>query len=161
RTADRRLRHRAVAAGATRSLVPPSPCAVVIFGASGDLTKRKLLPALYNLKAAGLLPSQFAMVGVARGAQSHEEVRDEQTKAIREFATRPVEDRLWSDLRGALNYEAGEFGDPDTYRRLSSLLADVAQTHGTGGNVLFYLAVPPDFFAEIVWHLAQVGLVKE
>jgi glucose-6-phosphate 1-dehydrogenase len=133
----------------------------VIFGASGDLTKRKLLPAIYNLKANGLLPSQFATIGVARREQSHEQFRDEQSKDIREFATRPLEERLWSDLRQALYYQPGEFGDPDTYHRLSGLLADVEQRHGTEGNVLFYLAVPPDFFAEIIWHLAQAGLVKE
>ena len=78
----------------------PSPtCAIVIFGAAGDLTKRKLLPALYNLKASGLLPRQLAIVGVTRKEKSHEEFREEQSKDIREFATRPVDDTLWDELR--------------------------------------------------------------
>src|SRR5262249_46782932 len=91
---------------------------------------------------------------------SHEQFRAEQSKDIREFATRPVEEPLWTDLRQALYYQAGEFRDPDAYHRLSGLLADVEQAHGTGGNVIFYLAVPPHFFADIVWPLGQVGLLK-
>ena len=76
-------------------LGPPPPCAIVVLGAAGDLTKRKLLPALYNLKASGLLPRQLAVVGVTRKEKSHEQFREEQTKDLREFATRPVDDTLW------------------------------------------------------------------
>ncbi len=137
------------------------PCAMVIFGAAGDLTKRKLLPALYNLKANGLLARELAIVGVARKEQSHAQFRGEQSKDMREFATRPVDPALWSELEEALYYQAGEFTDSQTYARLGALLEEVARRHGTGGSVLFYLATPPSFFGEIVRRLGEAGLVGE
>src|SRR4029450_10177513 len=91
-------------AGARR---PAPPCAVVIFGAAGELTKRKLVPALYNLKAAGLLPAEFAIVGVARRDQTHEQFRDEQTRSIREFATTRVDEALWAELRDGVDFQGG------------------------------------------------------
>src|SRR6266567_4913345 len=106
-------------------LRPSPPCTIVIFGAAGDLTKRKLLPALYNLKASGLLPRQLAIVGVTRKEKSHEQFREEQSKDIREFATRAVEETLWEELRSALYYQAGEFTDPETYTKLKALLDEV------------------------------------
>ncbi len=142
-------------------LRPSPPCAIVVFGAAGDLTKRKLLPALYNLKASGLLPRQLAIVGVTRKEKSHEQFREEQTKDIREFATRSVDDALWTEIRDALYYQAGEFTNPATYAKLGALLKDVARDHATGGNVLFYLATPPDFFGEIVKRLGEAGLTGQ
>ena len=124
--------------GSPEPLRPARPCAVVIFGAAGDLTKRKLLPALYNLKAHGLLPRELAIVGVARKPMSHDQFRHEQSKDIAEFATMPVDQKLWADRRDTLYYQAGEFGDPATYSRLAALLDEVARAHGTGGNVLFW-----------------------
>ena len=142
-------------------LRPSPPCAIVIFGAAGDLTKRKLLPAIYNLKASGLLPRQFAVVGVARKEKSHEQFREEQTKDIREFATRSVDEASWKEIRDTLYYQAGEFTDPATYSELGTLLMDVARDHVTRGNVLFYLATPPDFFGEIVKRLGEAGLTRQ
>jgi len=142
-------------------LRPSDPCTIVIFGAAGDLTKRKLLPALYNLKANGLLPRELAIIGVTRREKSHEQFREEQSKDIAEFATRPVEEALWGPLREALYYQAGEFTDPATYSKLSALLKEVGKKHNTGGNVLSYLAVPPNFFAAIVRRLGEAGLVRE
>ena len=142
-------------------LRPSPPCAIVMFGAAGDLTKRKLLPAIYNLKASGFLPRQLAVVGVTRKEKSHEQFREEQSKDIREFATRPVDEALWKEIRGALYYQAGEFTDPATYSKLGALLEDVARDHATGGNVLFYLATPPDFFGEIVKRLGEAGLTEQ
>src|SRR5215510_8068510 len=143
----------------TPGLKPTPPCTFVIFGAAGDLTKRKLLPALYNLKAASLLPRQFAIVGVARKQKSHEQFREEQSKDIREFATQKVDEALWNELRSGLFYESGEFTDPATYTKLKALLEEVARSQHTMGNVLFYLATPPEFFAEIVKRLGEAGLV--
>ncbi|HET7875031.1 MAG TPA: glucose-6-phosphate dehydrogenase [Methylomirabilota bacterium] len=140
---------------------PGDPCAIVIFGAAGDLTKRKLLPALYNLKVQGLLSRQCAIVGVTRKEKTHEQFREEQTRDVHEFATTKVDDVLWGELREALYYQAGEFTNAQTYTRLAELLKDVERKHGTGGNVLFYLAVPPNFFAEIVERLGEAGLVRE
>ena len=144
----------------TPGLKPAPPCTFVIFGAAGDLTKRKLLPALYNLKAASLLPRQLAIVGVARKQKSHEQFREEQSKDIREFATQKVDEALWNELRSGLFYESGEFSDPATYAKLKALLEEVARSQHTMGNVLFYLATPPEFFGEIVKHLGEVGLVR-
>ena len=141
-------------------LKPAPPCAFVIFGAAGDLTKRKLLPALYNLKAAGLLPHQLAIVGVTRKEKSHEQFREEQTKDIHEFATQKVDEALWSELRASLFYQSGEFTDPATYTRLKTLLEEVGHSQHTMGNVLFYLATPPEFFGEIVKRLGEAGLVR-
>jgi glucose-6-phosphate 1-dehydrogenase len=143
----------------TPGLKPAPPCTFVIFGAAGDLTKRKLLPALYNLKAAGLLPRQLAIVGVARKQKSHEQFREEQSKDIREFATQKVDESLWNELRSGLFYESGEFSDAATYTKLKALLEEVARSQHTMGNVLFYLATPPEFFGEIVKRLGEAGLV--
>jgi glucose-6-phosphate 1-dehydrogenase len=145
-------------AGAGR---PASPCTFVIFGAAGDLTKRKLVPALYNLKTAGLLPREFAILGVARRDQTHEEFREELTRSIQEFATTRVNETLWGELRSTTYFQAGELSDPATYTQLANLLADIAKRHGTGGNVLFYLAIPPSLFGEVVRRLGEAGLVQE
>jgi glucose-6-phosphate 1-dehydrogenase len=144
-------------AGAGR---PAPPCAVVIFGAAGDLTKRKLVPALYNLKTAGLLPREFAIVGVARRDQTHEHFRDELSGSIQEFATTRVDAGLWEELRGATYFQVGELTDPAVYAQLADLLAEIAKRHGTGGNVLFYLATPPSLFGEVVRRLGEAGLVQ-
>ena len=148
-------------ASAPGSLRPAGPCAIVIFGAAGDLTKRKLLPALYNLKVNGLLPRELAIAGVTRKEKSHEQFRAEQSQDMRDFATQAVDEALWSELRQGLYYQAGEFTDPATYPKLAALLEEVARTHRTGGNVLFYLAVPPSFFAEIAERLGAAGLLRE
>ena len=139
---------------------PAPPCAVVIFGAAGDLTKRKLVPALYNLKALGLLPREFAIVGVARREKTHEEFREEQTHSIREFGTARVDPHTWAELREAMYFQAGELSDPAAYTQLADLLAQVAKRHGTGGSVLFYLAIPPSLFGEVVRRLGEAGLVQ-
>ena len=140
-------------------LKPSPPCVFVIFGAAGDLTKRKLLPALYNLKASRFLPRQLAIVGVTRKEKTHEQFREEQSKDIHEFATQAVDEALWAELRSNLYYQSGEFTNPETYTKLKALLDEVAKTHNTQGNVLFYLATPPDFFGEIVKRLGEAGLV--
>jgi glucose-6-phosphate 1-dehydrogenase len=134
---------------------------VVIFGAAGDLTKRKLVPALYNLKALGLLPREFAIVGIARREKTHEQFREEQTRDIREFATARVDDALWAGLRDATYFQAGDLSDPAVYAQLGGLLAEAAKRHGTGGNVLFYLAIPPSLFGEVVRRLGEAGLLRQ
>src|SRR5262249_45330391 len=143
------------------TLRPAGPCTIVILGAAGDLTKRKLLPALYNLKIAGLLPHGLALVGVARKPKSDEQFREEQSKDILEFATTPVDQALSADLRDALYHRAGDLTAAQTYLDLSTLLEEVARKHATGGNVLFYLATPPGLFGEIVRRLGEAGLARE
>src|SRR4030095_934080 len=106
------------------------------------------------------LPHQLAIVGVARKEKSHEQFREEQSKDIHEFATQPVDEALWAEVRPALYYQAGEFTNPQTYTKLKTLLDEAAKTHHTMGNVLFYPATPPEFLGEIVKRVGEAGLVQ-
>ena len=145
----------------TESLRMPYPCAIVIFGSTGDLTKRKLLPALYNLAATGLLPKQFAIVGYASPALTEDSFRDQLTREIKEFATSPIEPRIWDWLLERIHYVQGDFQDASAFERLSSTLAEVDERHGTEGNRLFYLATAPKFFGEVIRQLGGAGLAKQ
>jgi glucose-6-phosphate 1-dehydrogenase len=142
-------------------LAPGESCAFVAFGAMGDLTKRKLLPSLYNLRANGLLPKNVAIVGVARRPLDNNSYREYATKALREFATRPVEDQVWNDYVERIHYVRGDFEDPQTYSGVAEALAHASQVHGTAGNAVFYLATPPDEFGKIVRGLGNAGLTRE
>ncbi|HZY05715.1 MAG TPA: glucose-6-phosphate dehydrogenase [Anaeromyxobacteraceae bacterium] len=140
---------------------PGDPCAIVIFGVRGDLTRRKLLPALYNLRGNGLLPREFAIVGVGRRESDDAGLREELGRALRTFATRPVKDEVWADFRERLHYVRGDIEDPATYRRLADRLGELEREHRTGGNVLFYLATPPAEFAAVGRNLGAAGLSRE
>ena len=144
-----------------RALRPADPCAFVIFGAAGDLTKRLLLPALYNLAAARLLPDGFCLVGVARHDLSAEQFRHDMREALREFATGQVAPETLDRLLSCCRYVHGDFDDPATFERLRSELADVGRGRGTRDNCLFYLATPPDLFAEVARQLGKSGLADE
>jgi glucose-6-phosphate 1-dehydrogenase len=136
------------------------PCAMVVFGAAGDLTKRKLIPALYNLASNHLLPDQFAVIGLARAEMSTEAFREKTTQEIREFATTSVDPALWDWLVRRLYYLPGEFEEPETYQRLQQMLAQVDKEHHTEGNYLHYLATAPRFFSSVVKQLGAAGLVR-
>jgi glucose-6-phosphate 1-dehydrogenase len=140
---------------------PAGPCAFVIFGAAGDLTKRLLVPALYNLAAAGLLPQEFAVVGVARGEMSDETFRARMGDALHEFATGSVSPEIVRDLTARFSYVRGDFDDPNTYRLLADKLSAAERKCRTGGNCLFYLATPPAVFTLAAERLAQAGLLRE
>ena len=140
---------------------PGDPCTIVIFGASGDLTKRKLLPALYNLKALKLLPANFAVIGVAVSDGNDEMYRDKITQNIKQFATRPVDDKEWDDFVKRSYYIRGDFKAIDTFQHLAAKIADAQKTWNLPGNVLFYLAVAPTFFATVVEQLNAAGLSQE
>lgn len=140
----------------------PEGCALVIFGASGDLTRRKLLPALYALMCDGLLPERFAVIGFARREKDHEAFRTEMRRAVEQYGRlRPVTSETWNRLAQSLYYVAASFDDPAGYERLRALLADVDQRHGTAGNRLYYLATPPGAYTEIIAHLGTTGLVSD
>ncbi len=151
----------AIQAAGTASGLPAGPCAIVIFGAAGDLTKRKLIPALYNLAKGRLLPKEFAVIGLARNELTTEEFRERLTQEIQEFATAKVDSDIWDDFVKRLYYVAGSFGDPAAYQKLQAQLADVDRDHGTKGNYLYYLATNPSFFSEIVKQLGASGLVRQ
>jgi glucose-6-phosphate 1-dehydrogenase len=140
---------------------PADPCCLVIFGASGDLTHRLLVPALYNLAASGLLPDAFALIGVARSESSSEAFRDDLAKSLPQFATRKVDDAIAKKLLACVAYVQGAPDDAKTYDKLGRELGRIEREHKTGGNRLFYLATPPAGFAPIGSHLGESGLARE
>ena len=131
---------------------------MVIFGASGDLTKRKLIPALYSLARQGLLGEQFAVVGLARSEMSHEQFRQKLTDDMKEFGTHEVDPDLWAKFVKRLYYLPADLTEPHTYEKLADLLAEVDQNHGSGGNYFYYLATAPSFFAPVIEQLGRAGL---
>jgi glucose-6-phosphate 1-dehydrogenase len=137
------------------------PCVMVIFGAAGDLTKRKLIPALYNLAKDELLSREFAVIGVARDDYSTESFRAEISSRAKEFATGDIEPDLWEWLERRLYYVQGEFDDAATFQHLQKQLEKIGQEHGTHGNCLYYLATPSQFFATIIKRLGEAGLTKQ
>src|SRR5579862_276740 len=137
------------------------PGAMVIFGATGDLTGRKLFPALYNLAASHMLSPNFAVVGVARNDFSEEEFRKIMGEQLVKFATGNVDPDLSNWLLNRLYYVAGEFHDQQTYAKLAQKLPQVDEKHHTGGNYFFYLATSPVFFGDIVEQLGASQLAIE
>ena len=140
---------------------PAGPCAVVIFGASGDLTRRKLIPALCNLAQSKLLPGQFAIVGYAVDALNTDSFRQQLSEGIKTFATGPVDEKVWAWLMERTYYVQGDFKDPAAYERLRVQIEQADHEHRTEGNRLFYMAVAPDFIAEIIGELGKTSLTRE
>jgi glucose-6-phosphate 1-dehydrogenase len=140
---------------------PGDPCVMVIFGASGDLTKRKLLPALYNLAKDNLLSKEFAVIGFARNELTTQEFRDKLSSEIAGFATTAVDPALWKWFSERIYYVTGEFGDPAAFARLKAQLEEAQAAHHTRGNCFYYLATAPAFFSSIVKQLGAAGLVEE
>src|SRR3954464_13176952 len=138
----------------------PQACTVVIFGATGDLTMRKLIPALYNLSADGELPPAVAIVGFARRPKTDEVFRKEQQESTTKFSRQQVRDEIWDDFAQALFYHQSEFHDATGYKTLAERLEKIAKERGTGGNRLFYLAVAPDQFEAILKNLKTAGLTE-
>jgi glucose-6-phosphate 1-dehydrogenase len=137
----------------------PEPCAMVIFGASGDLTKRKLLPALYSLYRDRLLPHAFSVVGFARRAIPDfvQQMRD----GVGSFARRrPVDDAVWSSFSEGISYVEGAFDDLSAYARLKTQLEQIDKSRATAGNRVFYLSTPPSYYPMILEKLGQAGLVN-
>ena len=149
-------------AASNRELRRPEPCAFVIFGAAGDLTKRLLLPALYNLAAAKHLPDDFCLVGVARYDLSDQDFRQQMRDALRDFATEITVPETRDALLSRCRYVRGDLDDPSTYARLKAVLTAVDENGvETPDNYLFYLATPPDLFATVARQLSKSGLAKE
>jgi len=151
------------------SALPPPSCALVIFGARGDLTKRLVVPALYNLLKLGLLPDRFAVVGVDHNQLTAEEWRTGLHDFCRtgleqkggESDPSSIDETVWRQLADRMSYVTGDFLDAEAYKRLGKHLAEADAAHGLGGRVLFYLAVAERFFGAIVDRLGAAGLVKE
>jgi glucose-6-phosphate 1-dehydrogenase len=138
-----------------------APCVMVIFGASGDLTKRKLIPALCNLAADGLLPKQFAIVGFATNDYTTESFRKMLGEEIPKYAATPVDFKCWDSMAERIYYVRGDFQDAEAYKRLKEQVEQADKTHNTLGNRFFYLAVAPRFFSPIAKMLGDCGMTKE
>src|SRR5579862_7087432 len=143
--------------GETRGERIPEPCNMVIFGASGDLTHRKLLPALYNLELGHLLPQEFCTIGFARRPKTDQEFRAEMRVAVNEFSRQsPVQEDIWQNFQQRLFYVPSTFEDPQGYQRLLELMRKNDQEHGTRGNRLYYLSTPPSEHGAIVQQLHEL-----
>ncbi len=139
-----------------------NPCIIVIFGATGDLTAKKLMPALYNLAKDGGLPAQFACVGFARRPKSHEEFRAEAKAAISKHSrTKPIDETLWAQFQEHIFYHTSEFHEEKGYVELREFLSDLDNRFGTAGNRIFYLSTQPSFFTTICDKLHSTGLIYE
>ena len=138
----------------------PDPCAVVVFGATGDLTARKLMPALYNLSRERLLPSGFSVVGFARRDWSDEQFRAAMKEAVTKYSREPIQEDIWDSFAHELHYVRSDFSEIEGYRRLADRLDKQDAAHGAAGNRLFYLATPPHAYASIAQHLGEAGLVR-
>jgi glucose-6-phosphate 1-dehydrogenase len=138
-----------------------APCIIVIFGASGDLTKRKLIPALYNLAKEKLLPDNFAVVGYARREIGTAAFRERMKADTAEYAGSEMDPEVWKWLESRLYYQRGDLQTTEHFADLQKVLAELDAKHGTEGNLLFYLATAPDLFAPVVQRLQALGLTSE
>jgi glucose-6-phosphate 1-dehydrogenase len=138
---------------------PAPPCAIVIFGASGDLTHRKLIPALFDLYQAGLLSKNFAVVGFSRSALSNDDFRRTAREGIEHYAGGgPIASKAWEQFSTSLHYVSGKFDEPASYQVLRERLEAIDSAHGTQGNRIFYLATPPELFRVITAQLGDANL---
>lgn len=140
----------------------PSPCVFVIFGASGDLTRRKLVPALYNLAVSRLLPAGMSIVGFAITDVTSEQFRTNMKADSSQFSRRrPLDEAIWNDFASRLYYVSGSFEDPANFIKLRDKLDELDRTNGTRQNRIFYLAIPPSLFSMVGGNLAKAGLVAD
>src|SRR5580700_8643795 len=164
---DIRVEDRPRAQAKTSRKAPP--CALIIFGAGGDLTKRLLMPAIYNLAKAELLSERFAIIAVDRTPKPVEAFREYLAEGVRDFisdtasgpASEPFDTRAWEFVERRIIHFAGDLTEPDTYARLYDLHERTAAQYNTGGNAVFYLAVAPQLFGTIIEQLGAVGLTQE
>ncbi|GAA0967750.1 glucose-6-phosphate dehydrogenase [Acrocarpospora macrocephala] len=136
------------------------PCVLVLFGVTGDLAKRKLLPAIYDLGNRGLLPPGFSLVGFARRDWAHEDFAQVTYEAVKQYARTPFRDEVWKQICEGIHFCPGEFHDEGAFDVLAMMLKEIDETRGTGGNYAFYLSVPPKFFPTVVEQLKRTGLAQ-
>ena len=160
---------QAVEPSPRRQASPADPCAMVIFGGSGDLTNRLLIPALYNLSRAKELPEKFAVIGVGLTQRStaswrnhlYDSLKNFVGNAAAEFGVDQVDERAWTRLADKLSYTQGDLTNPELYENIRAALDEVKRTHGTQGNVIFYLAVADRFFGTVVEQLGKAKLTNQ
>lgn len=149
-------------AGTAKTLLP-QPCVLVIFGAAGDLSWRKLLPAIYNLNVDGVLPSNFAVIGFGIGSQGDgdEWIRTRAKDGIQHFSRQPLDENHWQDFARALFYIEGSFNDAQAFAHLKARLEAIDQQFGIPGSRVFYLAIPPSTAEVCVAHIKKAGLIHD
>ncbi len=139
----------------------PPPAAIVFYGASGDLVKRKLVPALYHLRRERKLSPETCIVGVARREWTHDYFRQQMREGIEEFSDGIGSEDIWKDFAENLFYSPGDIDNPESYQKLNTLLIEIDKTRGTRGNRVFYLSVAPKFFPEAIRQLGASGMLDD
>ncbi|MGK7920209.1 MAG: glucose-6-phosphate dehydrogenase [Trichodesmium sp.] len=139
----------------------PEPQILIIFGASGDLTQRKLVPALYQMKLERRLPPELTIVGVARREWSNDYFREQMRTGVEEFGGGLQSEELWNDFAKGLFYCPGNIDKPEDYQKLKELLSELDEQRGTRGNRVFYLSVAPSFFGEATQQLGAAGMLED
>lgn len=148
-------------AAARSSVSPADPCTIVIFGASGDLSRRKLIPALYGLAAQNCLARRFAIIGFARTPMADEAFQQTAVDAVKKFAdSATLREQECKEFVGALAYVSGDYHSPEAFEKLKMRLEDLDRAHNLNGNRLFYLATPPEIYPVVIEQLHKAGLTK-
>ena len=128
----------------------PEPCALVVFGITGDLARKKLLPAVYDLANRGLLPTNFALLGFARRDWEDQDFAELSRESARQHARTPWREEVWERLAGNVRFVQGAFDDDDAFDQLAATLGELEGSHGIGGNAAFYLSIPPAMFPTVL-----------
>ena len=136
----------------------PEACTVVIFGATGDLAHRKLIPALYNLQVEGALPAGVKIIGFARRTKSDEEFRSGLEEVNKKVSRSGHDETIWAEFAQNVHYHQSEFQDEDGYKRLANRLEEIDRERGGSGHRLFYMASSPEYFDDILQHLRGAGI---
>jgi glucose-6-phosphate 1-dehydrogenase len=160
-TADRLEGATAVAPAKKSSISPADPCTIVIFGASGDLARRKLVPALYSLAAQNCLARRFAIIGFGRTATTDEKFQQSAIESVKKFGDAvAAQQEECAEFAKALAFVSGEYDHPEAFEKLKQRLEELDRAHQLNGNRLYYLATPPDIYPVIIEQLAKAGLAK-
>jgi glucose-6-phosphate 1-dehydrogenase len=139
----------------------PEPCALVVFGVTGDLARKKLLPAIYDLANRGLLPADFVLLGFARRDWDHGDFEDVAMEAAREHARTEWKDDVWARLSGDIKFVPGSFDDDEAFDTLTDTLDELCESHGIKGNAAFYLSIPPAMFPTVLQQMERTGLADD
>ncbi|NUP73319.1 MAG: glucose-6-phosphate dehydrogenase (NADP(+)), partial [Sinomonas sp.] len=136
------------------------PSALVLFGVTGDLARKKLMPAVYDLANRGLLPPSFALVGFGRREWAHEDFAEEVKSSVKQYARTPFDEAVWAQLNEGVRFVRGAFDDDEAFERLKATLEELDEKRGTRGNHAFYLSIPPKAFEQVCRQLSDHGLAQ-
>jgi len=136
------------------------PASLVLFGVTGDLARKKLMPAVYDLANRGLLPPSFALVGFARREWENEDFAAEVKESVKAYARTPFDETVWKQLSEGIRFVQGEFDDDEAFKRLSDTIDELDEQRGTRGNHAFYLSIPPKAFEQVCRQLSKHGLAQ-